>query len=226
MAMKNTAIILASGTGTRSGLSQPKQFYEVGGKTLLELSLNTFENHLGIDDIIVVSHPDFLQQTKNLCLGYKKVSQVIAGGNSRQESSYNGVFSVHNSGNVLIHDAVRAFVTPEIISGCIEGLNKHNAVCTAIETSDTILEIDENGKITGVPCRNTLRCAQTPQCFELDLIKHAHTLARTKKQTVTDDCGLILANKLGEIYIVKGDTANRKITYPEDLEFAEWIYNK
>ena len=121
-------------------------------------------------------------------------------------------------------EPVRAFVTEEIISACIEGLKKHAAVCVAIETPDTILEVDENGKIISVPQRKFLRCAQTPQCFKLDLIKHAHELARTQQQSVTDDCGLLLANKLADIYIVKGNSKNRKITYPEDLDFAQWVY--
>ena len=200
--MRNVALILASGTGARSGLNQPKQFFEVGGRTLLEHSIAAFDTHPLIDEIIVVSHPDFI------------------------ERSYNGVFSVQNADNVLIHDAVRAFITHEIISACIEGLNEHDAVCTATETADTILEVNENGKIIAVPQRKFLRCAQTPQCFKLDLIKHAHELARVQKQSVTDDCGLILANELAEIYIVKGASGNRKITYPEDLDFAEWIYKK
>lgn len=222
--MKNTALILASGTGERSGLKQPKQFFTVGDKTLLEHSIQVFDAHPLIDDIIVVSHPDFLDKTTELTNSFKKVSLVIAGGKTRQESSYIGVYAIKNSNNVLIHDAVRAFVTEEIITSCIEGLKTHNAVCTATETPDTILEIDENGKIISVPQRKFLRCAQTPQCFRLDLIKHAHELARTQQQSVTDDCGLILANKLADIYIVKGSSKNRKITYPEDLDFAQWIY--
>lgn len=224
--MRNVALILASGTGSRSGLNQPKQFFEVGGKTLLEHSVAAFETHALIDEIIVVSHPEFMERTQTLTSGFKKVSAVIAGGETRQESSYNGVFAIKNCENVLIHDAVRAFVSQEIISACIEGLNPNEAVCTATETSDTILEVNENGKIIAVPQRKFLRCAQTPQCFKLDLIKHAHELARKQKQSVTDDCGLILANKLAEIYIVNGSSSNRKITYPEDLDFAQWIYKK
>lgn len=224
--MKNTALILASGTGARSGLNQPKQFFEVGGRTLLEHAVSAFDEHSGIHEIIVVSHPDFIEKTATLVRNFKKVSRVIEGGATRQESSYNGVFAIDNADNVLIHDAVRAFVSAGIISACLEGLESHDAICTATETPDTILEVDENGKITAVPQRKFLRCAQTPQCFKLDLIKHAHELARSQKQTVTDDCGLILANNLAEIYVIKGDTRNRKITYPEDLEFAEWIYKK
>lgn len=225
--MKNIALILASGKGERSGLNQPKQFYEVGGKTLLEHALTAFENHEAIDEIIVVSHPDLLERTKRLVSGFSKVCSVVAGGETRQQSSYNGVFSVGDiEANVLIHDAVRAFVSRDIISACVEGLKEHDAVCAAIETPDTILEIDENGRIAAVPQRKLLRCAQTPQCFRLNLIRQAHNLACRHSVNVTDDCGLILASKLADIYVVAGNTDNQKITYPRDLELAKLIYEK
>ncbi len=222
--MKNIALILASGTGERSGLNQPKQFFEVGGKTLLEHSVEAFERHSEIDGIIVVSHPDFLEKTKGVVCRYSKVLKVIAGGATRQESSYNGVFAIDDAENVLIHDAVRAFVSENIISVCLEGLNEHKAVCVAIETSDTILEVDDNGRIVSVPPRKTLRCAQTPQCFKLDLIKQAHKLAKQNGLVVTDDCGLILASNLSDVYVVQGSPDNLKITYPRDLEVAKFIY--
>lgn len=224
--MENLALILASGTGERSGLNQPKQFFEVGGKTLLEHSVEAFDRHDGIDGIVLVSHPDFIDRTEKLVCPYGKVLKVIAGGATRQESSYNGVFALPEAENVLIHDAVRAFVSEDIISACLEGLQKHNAVCAAVETSDTILEVDESGRIISVPQRKSLRCAQTPQCFKLKLIKHAHELAREKGEVVTDDCGLILASKLADVYVVAGNVDNLKITYSRDLEFARWIYEK
>lgn len=219
--MKNIALILASGTGSRSGLDIPKQFYEIGGKTLLEYSISAFEKVSLIDEIIVVANPDFVEKTKKLAGNYR----VIVGGETRQESSYNGVMSIDKDydANVLIHDAVRAFVTPEIISTCIEALNKHKAVCVAAETSDTILEVNSEGKIISVPNRKSLKLAQTPQCFRLGLIKKAHTLAKEQNITVTDDCGLVLANNLADIYVVNGSSTNKKITYPEDLKFAQWL---
>ena len=220
--MKNIALILASGTGERCGLNQPKQFFKVGDKTLLEHSINAFETHPQINEIIIVANPDFLEETKKLAGSHT----VISGGATRQESSYNGVFAIkeNENSNILIHDAVRAFITQDIITACINGLEKHQAVCTATETSDTILEVDNNGKIINVPNRKTLKLAQTPQCFKLDIIKKAHTLAKEQNITVTDDCGLILANNLADIYVVQGSSSNKKITYPEDLKFAQWIF--
>lgn len=226
--MKNIALILASGTGTRSGLNQPKQFFEVGGKTLLEYSVEAFNGHKDIDKIIIVSHPDFLDKTTTLTQHFSKVSKVICGGETRQESSYKGVFSVvaEDNSNILIHDAVRAFITKDIIDACLYGLNEHDAICTAIASTDTILEIDDSGKIVNVPERKRLKCAQTPQGFKLGIIKQAHELVKKQNISVTDDCGLILSTHLCEIYVVDGTPENRKITYPNDLEFARWIYKK
>ena len=220
--MKNIALILASGTGERSGLNQPKQFFKIGGKTLLEYSIEAFATHPKINEIIIVANPNFLEETKKL----SGTHTVISGGATRQESSYNGVFAIkeNENPNILIHDAVRAFITHDIISACIEGLETHQAVCSATETSDTILEVDNNGKIINVPNRKTLKLAQTPQCFKLNLIKKAHTLAKEQNISVTDDCGLILANNLADIFIVKGSSTNKKITYPEDLKFAQWLF--
>ena len=222
--MKNLALILASGTGERSGLNQPKQFFEVGGKTLLELSVEAFDKHTEIDGIIVVSHPDFIEKTKELVCRYGKVLKVIAGGATRQESSYNGVFAVSEAENVLIHDAVRAFVSENIITACIEGLIEHSAVCAAVEASDTVLEVDEQGKILAVPPRKFLRCAQTPQCFKLNLIKQAHEFARVNNKSVTDDCGLVLASNLADVYVVAGSCDNIKITYPRGFKVANLVY--
>lgn len=226
--MKNIAIILASGTGERSGLNQPKQFYKIGKKTLLEHTTEAFQIHPEINEIIIVSHPDFIKKVQNLTNKYQKVTNIVSGGNTRQESSYKGIFSLKAApnDNILIHDAVRAFVSQQIISECINGLKYHNAICTATETTDTILEITSSGEIINVPNRNILRCAQTPQCFKFDLIKKAHELALKNNIIVTDDCGLILANQLAKIVVIKGEERNKKITYPEDLEFAQWIYKK
>ena len=223
--MKNITIILASGTGSRSGLNIPKQFYKIKEKTLLEYSIEAFQNNTNIDEIIIVSNPNFIELTKELANKYSKVVKIISGGETRQQSSYNGVMSITDTeANILIHDAVRPFVTQTIINECIITLSQYNAINVAIESSDTILEIDENNFIKSVPNRKNLRRVQTPQCFKLDLIKNAHNLALNDKDfQPTDDCGLVLRYNLAPIFIVNGDETNIKITYPTDLEIAEKI---
>lgn len=221
--MKHIAIILASGTGSRSGLNIPKQFYKINGKSVLDYSIEAFQNNTNIDEIIVVSNPNFTDLTKEITFKYSKVKNVLIGGKTRQESSYNGVFSIDDKNvNVLIHDAVRPFITQEIINRCIETLKTYNAVNVAIESSDTIIEVDENNIIKSLPNRKFLRRCQTPQCFNIELIKKAHILASNDKNAViTDDCGLVLRYNLADIYVINGDENNIKITYPSDIKLAE-----
>ena len=127
-----------------------------------------------------------------------------------------------DDGNVLIHDGVRPLVSDKIINECISALETKEAVCTAIDTTDTIYVTREDNEIVDVPTRKTLKRAQTPQCFRLSLIKKAHKLALNDKNCkVTDDCGLIMNYKLSKVYTVQGDETNIKITYPEDIEFTQ-----
>lgn len=225
--MKNVAIILASGTGERSGLNIPKQFFEINGKTLLEIVVSTFDKHDKIDEIIVVVNAEFIELVQRYLNRFSKVKKVVAGGKTRQKSSYNGVMAVdYAECNVIIHDAARTFVSGDIISACIAGLAEHAAICTVVNSTDTVFEVDEQGKIINIPTREGLRCAQTPQCFRLSLIKKAHELALADGVSVTDDCGLVLKGGLDEIYTIAGNTENKKLTYGADFELAKQIYKK
>ncbi len=226
--MRNIAIILSSGSGSRFNSDIPKQFYKIKNKTVLEYSIEAFQNHDGIDEIIAVTNPDYIQETKNITNKYSKVTKVVSGGETRQISSYNGVFSIENNDcNVLIHDGARPFVSKTIINECITALKEHKAVNVAIESSDTIIEVDENNIIQSVPPRNKIRRCQTPQCFDINIIKEAHIKALNEGlNTSTDDCGLILRYKLCPVYVVNGDVNNIKITYPDDIIIAEKILSK
>ncbi|MCD7780622.1 MAG: 2-C-methyl-D-erythritol 4-phosphate cytidylyltransferase [Candidatus Gastranaerophilales bacterium] len=227
--MKNYAVILASGRGSRSGLDIPKQFYKISGKTLLEYSVEAFESNKNIDSIIIVTNPDFMDLTKKIIRenNYKKIIKILSGGSKRQESSFIGISAIEEeNANVLIHDAVRPFISQEIINNCITALKTYKAVNVAIETSDTIVETDENNIIKNVPDRKFLRRCQTPQCFDLKTIKKAHLLAKNDIDfSATDDCSIVLRYNLSEVYVIKGDDFNIKITYPLDLEIAEKILN-
>ncbi len=222
--MKNIAIILASGTGERFGENIPKQFFEFRGKTLLEHALDTFDRNKNIDEIILVTNPKFRDLAEEILArsSYTKITKVLNGGATRVESSYIGTSEAPDNANVLIHDAVRAFVTQKIIDDNIEALKKYEAVGTAIDTIDTIVQVDENSVITAIPTRKYLKRIQTPQSFRATLIKQAHRLALKEENTnFTDDCGLILHYKLAPIHIVEGDELNIKITHKNDLKVIE-----
>lgn len=227
--MKNFAIILASGTGERFGEKIPKQFYQFRNKTLLEYSIDAFENNSNIDEIILVTNPNFRDLAEEILAknNYRKISKVLNGGKTRVESSYIGTSQVPNDANVLIHDAVRAFVTQKIIDDNIEALKKYEAVGTAIESIDTIIQVDENNVITAIPPRKFLKRVQTPQSFRANLIKKAHELAlKDENASFTDDCGLILRYNLAPIHIVDGDEINLKITQKNDLKIIENLLDR
>jgi len=224
--MKNIALILASGTGERFGLNIPKQFYEINGKTILEYSIEAFEKHERIDEIILVTNPLFRDLTEEILNknNYKKIKHVLNGGKTRVESSYIGTKEIEDGVNVLIHDAVRPFVNKEIIDKNIEALQTYNAVGTAIDSTDTIIEIDDNNCITKIPNRKFLKRIQTPQSFKSELIKKAHKLAlEDVSASFTDDCGLVIKYNLDKIFVVEGCENNIKITTRDDLNVVKNI---
>lgn len=222
--MKNYAVILASGSGKRFQSDLPKQFAKINGKTVLEYSIEAFENNYHIDGIIVVIHPQYHDLACEIVNnnGYKKVLVVVNGGKDRKDSSYIGVNAViEPDANVLIHDCARPFVSQEAISKCVKSLETFEAVALAIPSSDTVIRVN-NGVITDIPKRESLMRIQTPQCFRLSLIKKAHELSKGDNN-FTDDCGLVMKHNLVDIHIVEGAENNIKITIPEDIDYAKFL---
>lgn len=227
---KNLAIILAGGAGTRLNKETPKQFLKIEDKSIIEHTIERFEFHALIDHIFIVTNPEYYDQTLKIVniRDFKKVKKVLKAGKTRQESSRIGVFSaVNDYENVLIHDAVRPFISDEIIENVLKELETYSAVNVAIPSNDTIIEIDEKNIIKKIPDRNFLRRVQTPQAFKLSLIQKAHKLAiENDIKDATDDCYLVLKFKLSDIYVVNGIEFNIKITYPMDINIAREIIKK
>ena len=223
--LKNYGIILASGTGNRYKSDIPKQFVKIAGKTVMEHTLDVFEQSKYIDEIILVITPDYRHIAENLLLknNYKKISKLLNGGDTRKESSSIAINSIDDEeANVLIHDCARPFVSQRIIKDCVEALKTYDAVDTAIPSADTIIKVKEN-IIDSIPNRAELKRGQTPQCFKLSLIKKAHELSKDDNN-FTDDCGLINKYQLADVYVVDGEGENIKITYPEDTFMADRLF--
>lgn len=244
--MTNIAIILAGGIGSRVGGKMPKQLLPLeDGRSILEHSVEAFEQVECIDEIGIVMHPDYIACAEEMLLrnGWQKVAFIIAGGSERWESSVNAIQEIeqriknkeqrigvpilqasynHPITNILLHDAARPFVSQRIINDVCKALETHRAVTVAIPATDTMYSVSENitDKIVqDIPPRATLMCAQTPQAFRLEVIAEAYDLAlQDPHLQATDDCGIV-HRYLPEvpIYIVQGDPANRKITYKEDI---------
>ena len=225
--MNTIAIILAAGSGERFSGPLPKQFLKIAGRSLLEICLERFQEHPGIDGIVLVCPAVHLSRAeKTVAAGsFAKVKDILPGGKTRQESSFIGVAAASAEvENILIHDAARALVAPAVVSRVLEALAGGMAVMAALPAGDTIVRVDAEAVLTAVLDRSKLKLAQTPQGFKLEIIRQAHELARAAGiRNASDDCSLVLRYKLAPVTTVPGDPGNIKITYPEDLAIAEAI---
>ena len=224
---KIKAIILAAGSGERFSEGTPKQFVKLAGLPVLVHTLKTFELCRKIDEIIIVTLGAYVETSWQIVKEYQisKVKKIVIGGDTRQESSKIGIDCCGVDTNyVLIHDAVRCFLSPSILDDIIDAVQKYGAVDTVIPTADTIVEVDATGFIKGIPDRSILRRGQTPQAFEYNLIREAHERAiKEGLSASTDDCALVL-RKGEKVYTVPGDEKNIKITYPIDLHIADKLF--
>lgn len=245
---KNIAIILAGGIGARVGGGVPKQLLPLAdGRSVLEHAVSAFEQSPYVQEICVVMHPEYIASAEQMLLAnaWQKVRHIIPGGKERWESSVNAIRVYHelkveslkfkgeeenrpNDVNLLLHDAARPFVSPEIIARVCESLQKHEAVVVAVPSTDTVYEMVD-GKVARIPHRSSIMRAQTPQAFRLDLIANAYTKAlgigslsveacAACHLPATDDCGIV-HEYMPEvsIHIVEGEEQNKKITFKEDI---------
>ena len=231
--METVAVILAAGSGSRTGLSTPKQFLLLGGKTVLEHSVQTFNNHAGIDQVVIVTAPEFMDRVKQMVTANKwaKVTAVLAGGKERFDSSLAAVrhFSDKPDMVMLFHDAARPLVSAGIISNTLKAMESFNAVDVAIPAVDTIVQCDAAGTVMeSIQNRNLLWRMQTPQGFRQKTIEKAYRIAlKDPSFTATDDCGTVLRYLPDEkVGIVRGDERNIKLTYADDLSLLEFLLSR
>lgn len=215
--MKISAIIVAAGKGTRMGADKNKVFLELMGKTILEHTVDVFENAPIIDEIIIVTND--IEGAGDLFKDYKKVAKITEGGATRQESVKNGLMSA--TGDIaLIHDGARALIMEKEIVASVEAAQKYGAAAVGVKSKDTLKKADKDGFIVKTVDREFIYNIQTPQVFKMAEIRKMHKLA--EKNSFTDDCAL--AESFGtRIKIVEGSYDNIKITTPDDMEIAEKI---
>ena len=228
--MNTVGVILAAGSGSRTGLSTPKQFLPLGGKTVLEHSVQTFHDHSGIDQVVIVTAPEFMERVQGMVKAnnWTKVTAVLAGGKERYDSSLAAVR--HFNGNpglvMLFHDAARPLVSARIITDTLKAMETCNAVDVAIPAVDTIVQCDAAGTfMESIQNRNLLWRMQTPQGFRQKTIRKAYDIALKDPQfTATDDCGTVLRYLPDEkVGIVRGSERNIKLTYADDLSLLEFL---
>lgn len=226
---KTVAVVLAGGVGTRVGLGIPKQLIKIAGKAIVEHTLESLDRSPAIDEILVMMHPDSIPELKALLdfTRFPKLTRILPGGETRNDTTQLALAELGDDDvKVLFHDAVRPFIDERIIQDCVRALDDYDAVDTAIPSADTIIEVDDNGFISGIPPRGRLRRGQTPQAFRVGTIRKAYEKAREDPSfTATDDCGVVFTY-LPEvpIYVVEGTAQNMKVTDPIDVHIADKVF--
>lgn len=203
-----------------------KPYLTLVDKPILAHTIYAFDQNTSIDEIfVIVDFTDFeaCQSMVIAPYGFKKVADLVAGGETRQASVFNGLGALPSDTDfVIVHDGVRPFVTDEIIFNCIEAADECGAAIAAVPVKDTIKVANADGFIIDTPERQRLWAVQTPQAFRKDLLFEGHQNARRAQITATDDAALV--EKLGfKVKLVMGSYANLKITTPEDLIIAETL---
>ena len=231
--METVAVILAAGSGSRTGLSTPKQFLPLGGKTVLEHSVQTFCNHPRIDEIVIVTASEYIEKVQGIVKNnnWNKVTAVLAGGKERFDSSLSAVRHFEGKPELvmLFHDAARPLVSEQIITDTLLAMQQYDAVDVAIPSVDTIVQCDAAGTVMeSIQERRLLWRMQTPQAFRQKTIQEAYRIAlQDPGFTATDDCGTVLrylpSVKVG---IVRGSERNIKLTWADDLSLLEFLLSR
>lgn len=218
------ALLLMAGKGARFKSPLPKQFHRVAGKKIYIHTLEKFLASQLFNEIILVCTREWVDEVKREVAALPV--RVVAGGETRQESSYLGLLAAGKETQlVVIHDAVRPFVTEKILRENIEACKIYGAVDTCVPSADTLIKTVDGTRIDTIPQRDQFLRGQTPQTFSYPLILEAHEQARRSDRIATDDCSLVMA--LGkEVKIVPGDEANIKITTDLDLYLAEQLFRR
>ena len=224
--MKITAIILAAGRGKRMKLGKNKMFYELR-KPILGHTLEIFQKHPECDNIIIVSNKSEMEICQDFVCkhNFSKVSNIITGGEIRQESCYNGIKHCDKDTDIImIQDGARPFTTPDTISRTIADTKNYGVSVVGVPAKDTIKESD-NEFVVKTLDRSRLWQVQTPQTFKADIIRMAHEKAKLDNYVGTDDTSLV--ERLGyKVKLTLGTYDNIKITTPDDLLLADKILEK
>ena len=225
--------ILAGGIGSRmGGTDTPKQFLDLGGKPVIIHTIEKFVINNKIDKIIVLTPQNFINHTNHLIsefIGENEDIVVIEGGETRNDTLINSInyidthFGIDEDSIIITHDSVRPFVTHRIIEDNIEAAKRYGACDTVVPATDTIVESINAKTIESIPVRDYYYQGQTPQSFNIKKLFNLITsLTEAESNILTDACK-IFTLKDEDVYLVKGEVTNIKITYPYDLKLANTI---
>lgn len=225
-----TALIFAGGTGQRmNSKSKPKQFLELHGKPVIIHTLEFFEQHEEVDQIVIACLEGWIGELHRQLEHYfiSKVSAVVSGGGTGHESIYNGLKHMETSQKegdiVLIHDGVRPLITQELITDNIKYVWKYGSCITVSPASESVIEVDSEGSIVKVPARSAMRIARAPQSFFYTDVWKAYQWARERELKTIDSSALMSMYGV-KLHTLAGPPYNIKITGPSDYYVFRAIY--
>ncbi len=217
------AIVAAAGVGTRMGTPHPKQFMPIAGKPVVIHTLEAFERCAPVEVVCLVAREQEIDRAQRLLAEHSlgKVIAVIAGGEVRQDSVYNGLLALDGAEIVVVHDGVRPLVLPESIAAAVDAARVSGAATLATKVQETVKAVSD-GLVVRTVDRGPLWTVQTPQAFRYRLLRDAHEDARAAGIVGTDDA--MLVERLGhQVRVVPGRIDNVKISTAADLALAEAI---
>ena len=214
-------VIVAAGSATRMG-GIDKVMATLGGEPMIARTVQAFQNCDAISEIVIVTREDLILPITGLCKDMPKVTAVVAGGKSRQESVHLGLNALSDKVKLAaVHDGARPLITWQVIDRVVRAANTYGAAAPAIPVKDTI-KVVEGRVVKNTPDRASLFAVQTPQVFDFDLLRGALRKAELDGAAVTDDCSAV--ERMGmAVKIVEGDERNLKVTTPMDLKIAELL---
>jgi len=223
--IKNTTcsvVVVAAGSSTRMG--EDKLFMDLEGLPVLARTLRALDGCEFVDEIVLVSREDRIEQAAKLCRDYgiRKVEKVIIGGKTRGESSLAGLSAIRKDAKiVLIHDGARPLVTEDVVRDAMHVAAMYKCAAPAVPVTDTIKET-EGDKVVRTPDRSRLVAVQTPQAFVPEIVKAALTAAVKAGTEYSDDCAAVEAMGV-PVHLSRGSRENIKITGPVDIPIAAAI---
>lgn len=221
MTDRAVAVVPAGGTGARMKSRRPKQYLSLSGAPLLVHTLRALLGSGAMDGVVLAVPADRIAATRRLLHRYRvpRVLGVVAGGAERQESVWRGLQAVPAGARwVVVHDAVRPFVTRDLVERVLAAARRHGAATCGLQVRETVKRV-RGETVDATLDRDGLWLIQTPQAFSRDLLWEAHEKARRDGFTGTDDA--VLVERLGgRVAMVPGLPQNLKITTPEDLKVA------
>lgn len=227
------AVIFAGGVGSRMHSKDiPKQFLVIHGEPIIVHTVRHFQEHPRVDSIVVVSKADWLDYCCNLLQDYgmDKVSAVVAGGSTGQESIYHGLCAAETIAEsrraiVLVHDGVRPLIDQDTITRNIESVEEKGSAVTCVPAKETVLVRGASGDVESIPNRSSLSLARAPQSFWLDELLDAHRNAIEKGRLDYIDSASMMFDRGTKLELVDGPAENIKVTTPDDFFSLQAILN-